>query len=70
MSDIYGVKVKIEPIDILNRLDKKDRERFNSCIFADIQKCADGSIDITCYLTEEYIDSNELDMKINYLNKR
>ena len=32
MSDIYGVKVKIEPIDILNRLDKKDRERFNSCI--------------------------------------
>ena len=47
---LYGVKVYIEPEDILNKLSKEDRNRFNRCVFTDVEKWVDGSVEISCLL--------------------
>lgn len=50
---MYGVKVYIEPKDILNKLSDEDKQRFNQCVFTDIHKCMDGSVEIDCILFYE-----------------
>ena len=50
---MYGVKVYVEPKDILNKLNDEDKQRFNQCVFTDIHKCMDGSVEIDCILFYE-----------------
>jgi hypothetical protein len=40
----------IKPEDILNKLSEEDRSRFNRCVFTDVEKWVDGSIEISCLL--------------------
>ena len=47
---MYGLKVYLEPKDILERLSEEDRARFNQCVFYDVSKNMDGSIEIDCRL--------------------
>lgn len=50
---MYGLKVYITPEDILDKLSYDDKERFNNCVFTDVIKEADGSIEITCLLFDD-----------------
>lgn len=50
---MYGVKIYLEPEDILKRLSEKDRARFNQCIFYDMNKMLDGSVEIDCILLND-----------------
>lgn len=45
---MYGLKVYIEPKDIIDKLSDEDKERFNQCVFTDVIREADGSITIDC----------------------
>ena len=47
---MYGLTFYIRPEDILNKLSEKGKEQFNRCVFTDVEKCKDGSIDISCVL--------------------
>ena len=55
---MYTVSFYIKPQDILNKLSEEDKERFNHCIFSNVQKDRDGSLTITCTLIEDR-DVNE-----------
>ena len=50
---MYGLKVYITPQDIIDKLSDKDKERFNQCVFTDVTKGADGSIEIDCVLFDD-----------------
>lgn len=50
---MYGLRVYIEPQDIIDKLSDKDKERFNQCVFADITRGMDGSITIDCVLFDD-----------------
>lgn len=54
---MYGLTVYIEPKDILNKLNENDRERFNQCVFTDIRRCMDGSVEIECVLFNDQDES-------------
>ena len=56
---MYGVKVYIEPEDILNKLSEKDRDRFNKCVFTDVVKGMDGSVEISCLLFDDQTITKE-----------
>lgn len=47
---MYGVTVYLEPKDILERLSEEDQARFNQCVFYEIRKMKDGSLEIDCRL--------------------
>ena len=47
---MYGVTFYIKPEDILDKLSEEDKARFNQCVFYDINKNLDGSINIDCLL--------------------
>lgn len=55
---MYGLKVYIEPKDILQRLNDEDKQRFNQCVFTDIHKCMDGSVEVDCVLFMD--DENDM----------
>ena len=57
---MYGLRVYIEPKDILNRLSDEDRERFNSCVFTGVHREQDGSVTIDCIV----FDDTEPDKKV------
>ena len=57
---MYGVKVYITPDDILDRLSKKDRDRFNKCVFTDVVKGMDGSVEISCLLFDDKTITKEI----------
>ena len=50
---MYGLRVYIEPKDILNKLSEEDRERFNACVFTDVHREQDGSITIDCVVFDD-----------------
>ena len=50
---MYGLRVYITPQDIIDKLSDEDKERFNQCVFTDITKCKDGSVEIDCVLFED-----------------
>ena len=50
---MYGVKVYIEPEDILKKLSEKDRDRFNTCVFTDVIKDVNGGVEISCLLFDD-----------------
>lgn len=50
---MYGLKVYITPQDVIDKLSDKDKERFNQCVFTDVVKGADGSIEIDCVLFDD-----------------
>lgn len=45
---MYGLKVYIMPDDIINRLSDDDKKRFNRCVFTDVSRGLDGSVNIEC----------------------
>ena len=45
---MHGLRVFITPEDIMGKLSPEDKQRFNRCIFTDVQKERDGSITIEC----------------------
>lgn len=48
---MYGVSVYIEPKDVLDKLSEEDKQRFNQCVFTDIDKDPyGGGITIHCIL--------------------
>lgn len=47
---MYGLRVYIEPKDIIDRLCDEDKARFNQCVFTDVTREGDGSITIDCIL--------------------
>ena len=51
---MYGLKVYIEPKDIIDRLSDEDKKRFNQCVFTDITKdIFSGGITIDCVLFDD-----------------
>lgn len=56
---MYGLKVYITPEDILDKLSDEDKLRFNNCVFTDIEKAMDGSVEITCLLFDDECISKE-----------
>lgn len=42
--------VYVEPEDILNNLTEEFKEKFNKCVFTDVEKMSDGTVNITCLL--------------------
>ena len=55
---MYGLKVYITPQDIIDKLSDEDKKRFNLCVFTDVTKGTDGSIEIDCVLfndTDPYV---------------
>ena len=70
---MYTASFYIEPQDILNRLSEEDRERFNHCVFYDVQRDMTG-LRITCLLIEDkdvneakysyrFFDENTIELK-------
>jgi hypothetical protein len=47
---MYNVKFYIKPKDVLNKFSEECKENFNQCVFTDIAKGMDGSVEITCLL--------------------
>lgn len=45
--------VYIEPQDILNSLTEEFKSKFNKCVFTDVEKMADGTVNITCLLLND-----------------
>lgn len=56
---MYGLSFYITPEDVLEKLSEEDRARFNQCVFYDVNKNLDGSIDVTCLLFNDHDKSNE-----------
>ena len=50
---MYGIKVYLTPNDILDKLSEKDRDKFNKCVFTDVVKEMDGSVEISCLLFDD-----------------
>ena len=50
---MHGLKVYIEPKDIIDRLSDKDKERFNQCIFTNVVRETDGSVTIDCVVFDD-----------------
>lgn len=59
---MHYVKVFIEPEDVLNKLSEEDKQIFNRCVFTDVEKVPDGTVNITCLLLkndDEFSSSNK-----------
>ena len=50
---MYGLKVYIEPKDILDKLSEEDKKRFNQCVFTDVTRDMDGGITIDCVVFDD-----------------
>ena len=50
---MYGLKVYIEPKDILDKLSEEDKKRFNQCVFTDVTRERDGTITIDCVVFDD-----------------
>ena len=68
---MHGLRVYIEPKDILNRLSDEDRERFNACVFTDVHREQDGSVTIDCIVFNDTEPHEETDIprRQNYFNE-
>ena len=49
--------VYIEPQDILNNLSDEYKDKFNKCVFTDVEKMMDGTVNITCLLFNDKEES-------------
>lgn len=67
---MYGLKVYIKPEDILEKLSEEDKARFNQCVFYDIQKMMDGSIEIDCRLFNDQHSYAESKCRYRYCDDR
>ena len=48
---MYGVSVYIEPKDVLDKLSEEDQQRFNQCVFIDVQREPyGGGVTLNCLL--------------------
>ena len=45
--------VYVEPQDILNNLSDEFKDKFNKCVFTDVEKMKDGTVNITCLLIDD-----------------
>lgn len=45
--------VYVEPQDILNNLSDEFKDKFNKCVFTDVEKAKDGTVNITCLLIND-----------------
>lgn len=45
--------VYVEPQDILNNLSEEFKDKFNKCVFTDVAKMQDGTVNITCLLLND-----------------
>lgn len=45
--------VYVEPQDILNNLSEEFKDKFNKCVFTDVAKMQDGTVNITCLLIND-----------------
>lgn len=45
--------VYVEPQDILNNLADEFKDKFNKCVFTDVEKAKDGTVNITCLLIND-----------------
>lgn len=50
---MYGLKVCIEPKDIIDRLSDKDKKRFNQCVITNVAREMDGSVTIDCVVFDD-----------------
>lgn len=50
---MYGLKVYIEPEDIIDKLSDEDKKRFNQCVFTDVTRERDGGITIDCVVFDD-----------------
>lgn len=50
---MYGLKVYITPEDIISKLSDEEKERFNQCVFTNVEREKDGSITIECVLFDD-----------------
>ena len=50
---MYGVQVYIKPQDIIDKLSKEDKKRFNQCVFTDVIREPYGGITIECVLFDD-----------------
>lgn len=49
--------VYVEPQDILNNLNEEFKDKFNKCVFTDVAKMQDGTVNITCLLLNDQEES-------------
>lgn len=45
--------VYIEPQDVLNNLSDEFKDKFNKCVFTDVQRMNDGTVNLTCLLLDD-----------------
>lgn len=54
---MHYTKVYIEPSDVLDKLSNEYKEKFNKCVFTDVEKAYDGTVNITCLLLNDQEES-------------
>lgn len=50
---MHITRVYVEPQDILNNLSDEFKDKFNKCVFTDVEKAMDGTVNITCVLFDD-----------------
>ena len=66
---MYGATFYIEPRDILNKLSEEDRKRFNQCVFSDVTKARDGSLEIYCVFFNDQDVDEKSQYRYNYFSE-
>ena len=54
---MHMTTVYVEPQDILNNLNEEFKDKFNKCVFTDVAKMQDGTVNITCLLLNDQEES-------------
>lgn len=54
---MHFTTVYVEPKDVLNNLSDEYKTKFNKCVFTDVAKMIDGTVNITCLLLNDQEES-------------
>lgn len=66
---MYGITLYIEPNDVLERLSEEDRNRVNQCVFSNVRKGRDGTVEIDCvFFNDQHIEEN-VEHRYKYCNE-
>ena len=63
---MYGATFYIKPKDVLNMLSEEDRARFNQCIFSNVRKTRDGSVEFDCVFFNDQDVDEKSEYRYNY----